>query len=194
MDARDVGAILFLGGLLLVPLSSLAASEWSPAVLAEEAIRGIEAIDFDLADEQAFAIRCSMRVSNRGRSRKSVCLETPDRLEMSREVGGAVRDVVEQFQHSPAVVDGRRRSSWINFVVAVFQANGGTRLRVRPNHGLNVERLGTADYTAPQRYTFNREARCTPPRGGAVVALTRVGVDGEPVSSKVIGAPVGSWL
>jgi len=100
MDAREFSAILFLGGLLLVPLSSLAASEWSPAVLAEEAIRGIEAIDIDLADEQAFAIRCSVRVSNRGRSRKSVCLETPDQFEMSREIGGFVRDVVEQFQPS----------------------------------------------------------------------------------------------
>lgn len=176
---------LLLG--VLVLRGPLSASEepprFAPARLGEEVRASLEALRLPLSDGKGpLAIRCGTRVLSNGDSMGVVCYPDPERGRLVQRHSVRITRALFGKEFSPARVDGEPVWSWFNFSVVIFEADGETRVRVLPHHGANVDHFGTADYTAPQRYTFPGW-RCGLPRwmsrASLMLSVVRVSATGE---------------
>lgn len=166
------------------PQAAGEASRFTPANLSEDVRATLEGLDLPLSDGKGpLTIRCATWVLSNGDPNGVVCYPDAERGSLVLRHSVRITRALSGKEFSPARVDGEAVWTWFDFSLVIFEADGETRVRALPNHGANVERLGTSDYTAPQRYTFQgwtcRSRSFS--RATSLVAVVRVSEDGDPL-------------
>lgn len=168
------------------------AARFVPAHWSSETAAALAELPDGLEGAEPLAVRCTAYARFTGKVRATLCFENEAQPRRSRLVGEHVRRVLMRRGLEPARIDGQAVRSTLSLSVVLFEADGAQRVRLVPNHGLDVEALGTPDYVAPQRYVFPNITCVGLRRDQRVMALVRVSAQGEPLSVEITGEGLDS--
>lgn len=146
-------------------------------------------IDFPSIDGDVLAkVSCIAYIIGSGQIHGNTCFQSEDQNPSFRK---AVEKAIRSAEATPAIVNGKPRSTHLVYRVVFWRKNDLAEVRVYSNWGHDVARLGP-EYEAPQRYTkFFFPRACDPYSAGVGFTSTMViGADGN-LASDVEVNPIG---
>lgn len=96
-------------------------------------------------------LRCDAEISKLGRVLLNVCFSENDEYKVFER---ATLIAGKGLRLRPAVVNGKKKKVWFQYIVLFKRSGVAEYIEVYPNYGLEMEKYGKS-YSSPQRYKDN---------------------------------------